>query len=83
MGNRQGFRHVRACRDMILLASQKCVGVASVAGMLERKDIGSLGRTDMGDQEVVVLPSLLMTSWSAWSSACGWMRSQSKASRSE
>lgn len=62
---------MHACRDMLLLASQKCGGVASVTGTLEWKDIGSLGRTDMGGQEVVVLSSLSMTSWSAWSSAWG------------
>lgn len=62
---------MHACRDMILLASQKCGGVASVTGMLEWKDIDSLIRTDLGGQEVVVLPSPSMTSWSAWSSAWG------------
>lgn len=73
---------MQAGRDMILLASQKCGGVDSVAGMLEWKNIGSLGRTDMGGQEVVVLPSLSMTSWNAWNCAWGWMRSQPKASSS-
>lgn len=35
MSNWWGFRHVHARREMILLASQKRGGVASVTGMLE------------------------------------------------
>ncbi|CAN0329528.1 unnamed protein product [Bubo scandiacus] len=46
-----------------------------MTGVLEWKDTGSLGRTGRGD-EVGVLPSMSMMSWSAWSSAWGWMRSQ-------
>lgn len=42
--------------------------------VLQWKDTGSLRRTGRGDEERV-LPSVLMTSWTAWSSAEGWMRS--------
>ena len=62
---------------MILLASQRHGGMAPMTGVLKWKDIGSLGRTGRGDEEV--LPSMSMTSWSAWSSAWGWMRSQLRA----
>jgi len=42
--------------------------MAPMAGVLQRKDTGSLGRTGRGDKEGV-LPSLSMTSGIAWSSA--------------
>jgi len=51
---------------MILLASQRGGGMASVTGVLEWKDTGSLRRMGRGDEEEV-LPSVSTTGWSAWS----------------
>jgi len=39
----------------------------------EWKDKGSLGTNDRGDEERVLL-CMSVVSWSAWSSAWGWMR---------
>jgi len=49
-----------------------------MTGVLEWKDAGSLGRTGRGDEEGVS-PSVSMTSWSTYSSSCGWIRSRSRA----
>jgi len=49
-----------------------------MTGVLEWKHIGFLGRTGRADKEKVS-SSMSMTSWSAWSSAWGWMRSQTRA----
>lgn len=38
-----------------------------MTGELEWKDTGSLGETGMGDEEDM-LPSVSMTSWTAWHS---------------
>ena len=52
--------------------------MAPMTGVLEWKDTGPLGRTGRGDEEGVS-PSMSMTSWRAWSSAWGWMRSRLRA----
>lgn len=44
-----------------------------MTGVLEWMDAGSLGSTGRGDEEWV-LPSMSVTSCSAWSSAWGWRR---------
>ena len=49
-----------------------------MTGVSEWKDTGSLGRTGRRDEKGVS-PSRSMTSWSAWSSAWGWMRSPLRA----
>ena len=68
------------CRAMILLASWRHGRMAPVVGVWEWKNRGSLGKTGRGDKERVS-PSMSMTSWSTWSSAWGWMRSQLRAER--
>jgi len=65
---------MNTCRAVISLASQRPGGMAAMTEVLELKDTGSLGRTGRGYKEGV-LPSMSMTSWSVWSSVCGWMRS--------
>lgn len=50
------------CRSMILLASEKCSGMAPPIAALEWKDIGSLGRTGRGGKEGMS-PSMSGTSW--------------------
>jgi len=45
-----------------------------MTGALEWKDTDYSGRTGRGDEEGV-LPSMSMTSWRAWSSTWGWIRS--------
>ena len=45
-----------------------------MTGVLEWKDAGSLGRAGRGDKDRVS-PAMSVTSWSAWSSTWGWMRS--------
>lgn len=52
--------------------------MAPMTGMLEWKDTGSLGRTEK-EEEADVSFSTSVTSWSAWRSAWGWMRSQPTA----
>ena len=42
--------------------------------VLGLKDTGSLGRTVRGDEEEA-LPSMSVSSWIAWSSSRGWLRS--------
>ena len=59
---------MHTCRSMILWASQGSGVTDPMTGVLEQKDTGSLGRTGRADEEGM-LPSMLMTSWSAWSSA--------------
>jgi len=54
--------------------------MASMTRVLEWKDTSSLGGTSRGDEEWMS-PSMPVTSWSAWSSAWAWMRSQPKALR--
>lgn len=39
--------------DIISLESQKCGGIAPMTGVLERKVIGSLGKTGRADGEEV------------------------------
>lgn len=59
---------VHTCRAVILLASQRHSGMASMNGMLEWKATGSLQR--MGREESMgVLLSVSVTCWHAWSSA--------------
>lgn len=48
-----------------------------MTGVLECMGAGSLGMTGRGAEEMV-LPSVSVTSWSAWSSSWGWMRSQAR-----
>lgn len=48
--------------------------MALMIGVLEWMDAGSLGRPGRGDKDWES-PSMLVTSWSAWNSAWGWMRS--------
>jgi len=59
---------------MILLVSWRSGRMAPMTGVLEWKATNFLGRTGRGDKEGV-LPSVSVTSWSACSSAWGWMRS--------
>jgi len=65
---------VHTCRAMISPTPQRCGGIAPVDGVLEWKDIDFLGRTGRGDKEQVS-PSMSVTSWSVWSSAWRWIRS--------
>jgi len=53
-----------------------------MTGVLGWKDADSIGRTGRCDEEGV-LPSMSVTSWSAWSSAWDWMRSHLRAYGSE
>lgn len=76
--NKRRERCAHGCRARILLLAQRHGGIAPRTGVWEWKDTGSLGRTDKEDEEEVSFFTPV-TSWSAWRSAWGWMRSQPTA----